>query len=135
LVVIGPYDQFVNRTLWPALATLLIVGCSTLPLHPVDRTDPRFAECGGDREALAAFPLDASDYSLHFPAMGKAPELEGASQAFAVVFGPDYEPATYGPGDPEPAADGTRYVCIYVGEPPGGTVNIYGPVDISGLRP
>jgi len=103
--------------------------------YPVDRSDPRFAQCGGDRDALAAFPLDASDYRLHFPRMGLSPELEGGGQAFAVVFGPDYVPATVGFAQPPPAEDDTRYVCIYVGRPPGGDLNIYGPVDVSGLRP
>jgi hypothetical protein len=123
-----------TRILLPAMASIL-VACSTLPLYPVDRLDPRFAECGGDADALAAFPLTASDYQLHLPAFGNAPELDGAGEAFAVVFGRDFVPATYGPGQPQAADDGTRYVCIYVGAPHGGTVNIYGPVDIGGLRP
>lgn len=67
--------------------------------------------------------------------MGKAPELEGGGLAFAVVLGPNYVPATYGGGQLEPAREGTRFVCIYVGMPPGGVLNIYGPVDITGLRP
>jgi hypothetical protein len=123
-----------RRSLLPAIASLL-VACSTLPIYPVDRTDPRFDECRGGDDALAAFPLDASEFSLHFPAMGVAPELDGAGPAFAVVLGPDYVPATVGGGQPPVADEGTRYVCIYVGEPHDGTVNIYGPGDISGLRP
>ena len=123
-----------RRNLLPAVASLL-VACSTLPTHPVDRTDPRFGECRGGDDALAAFPLDASEYPLHFPAMGLAPELDGAGPAFAVVLGPDYVPATFGGGQPQPAEGGTRYVCIYVGMPPRGTANIYGPVDITGLNP
>jgi hypothetical protein len=124
----------VITTVLSCLAVVL-VACSTLPVQPIDRFDPRFAACGGGDDALAAFPLDASEYPLHFPAMGLAPELDGGGPAFAVVFGPDYVPATFGGGQPQPADEGSRYVCIYLGRPPGGTANIYGPVDITGFQP
>jgi hypothetical protein len=116
-----------------SIATLafLVVGCAPLPIFPVDRTDERFAECGGDAEALAAFPLDASEYLEHFPEMGRAPELEVGGPAFAVVFGPEWVPATYGGGQAEPAPPGTRYVCVHAG----GVRNVYGPIDISDLGP
>jgi hypothetical protein len=56
---------------------------------PIDRTDPRFAKCGGTAgPVIATFPMAAAhDYRLHFPAIGRAPELDGSSSpAFVVVF-------------------------------------------------
>jgi hypothetical protein len=113
---------------------LAVAGCSAL--WPVNRADPRFAACGGnDENAEAAFPLVASEYRQHFPQMGESPELEGAGDAFAVVFNPEYVPATFGFGQPQPAGPGMRYVCVYVGMPPNGSSNLYSDVDITGMRP
>jgi hypothetical protein len=126
---VGLYDVRVKRSF--VTLAFLVVGCAWLPTFPVELADERFAACGGDAEALAAFPLDASEYLEHIPAMGRAPELEAGGPAFAVVFGPDFVPATSGPGQPQPAAPGTRYVCVHAGD----VANVYGPIDISGLAP
>ena len=84
---------------------------------------------------MAAFRLRASDYATHFPAMGRAPELETDTDAFAVVHGPDYVPSIFGGRAAPRPPPGTRYVCIYVGMPPDGQRNVYGPVDLTGMRP
>jgi hypothetical protein len=51
------------------------------------------------------------------------------------VFNPEYVPATFGFGQPQPAGPGMRYVCVYVGMPPNGSSNLYSDVDITGMRP
>jgi hypothetical protein len=109
---------------------------------PIDRSDARFQACGGGAfEVVAAFPMVASDYQRHFPRMGFSPELDVNEEAFAVVFAEGYQPATLGgpllPG-PQPRPQhqaGTHYVCVYVGTPPNGVQNLYGEVDITGVRP
>ena len=112
---------------------ILLVACSVVDL-PVDRSDPRFHLCGGDGfEVVTAFPMIASDYQAHFPRMGLSPELDVNEEAFAVVFAEGYQPATFGLGQANPQA-GTHYVCVYVGTPPNGFYNLYGNVDITGMR-
>lgn len=102
----------------------------------IDRSDPRFAACGGNDEVSAAFAFEAaSDYREHFPRMGRAPELEVADPAFAIVYDEDYVPAVFGGVAAGPAVPGTRHVCVYVGQPPNGTHNVYGDVDITGMEP
>ena len=122
------------RAVLPVLAALCLAGCGQLPFYPVVRDDPRFQECGGNADVLAAFPMHAADYADHFPALGRAPELDIDADAFAVVHGPDWVPGTFGGAAPKAEA-GTRYVCVYVGLPPNGVRNVYGPVDITDIRP
>jgi hypothetical protein len=113
---------------------LLLAGCAFLIEHPIDSADARFAACGGvGNDVVAAFPMRAADYKLHFPKMGIAPELDVDESAFAVVFGEDVRlPIGADGADEEP---GTHFMCVYVGSPPTGTPNWYGGVDITGMNP
>jgi hypothetical protein len=85
----------------------------------------------------------ARQYHDHFPLMGMAPELESDDPAFAVVFAEGKEPPIpllpqLRPAD-DPAAAAPdashRTVCIYVGVPPGGAMNVYVDVDVALLLP
>jgi len=118
----------------------LLTACTAIV--GMDRADPRFAECGGTADnAAAAFAFIARDYKRHFPFMGRSPELEVDAPAFAVVFVEGHQVATFGlrqqAEHQAPAGDSTtgRFVCVYVGTPPGGAYNIYGNVDVSVIAP
>ena len=120
----------------------ILTGCAALA--PVDAIDPRFQACGGTRDNTdATVTFTARDYHEHFPLMGKAPELESDESAFAVVFGQGKEPPIpllpplmqgNVPVAPPPDAF-HRTVCIYVGRPPDGVMNVYGDVDVAVLLP
>jgi hypothetical protein len=120
----------------------LVAGCGVMS-HPVDAADPRFAACGGQADTvIAAFPLRADEYRGHFPEIGKAPELEVETDAFAVVFDLDYQPAIMGGQQPrddvpavEPPPPTGHFVCVYLGEPGQGDTTLYADVDIAGMRP
>ena len=118
-----------------AAICVLLAGCSMFGA-PVNRSDPRFQECGGGTfEVVAAFSLIASDYQRHFPRMGRSPELQVDEEAFAVVFAEGYEPPIFGRIGDAPRQPGPHFVCVYVGVPPTGTYNVYAEVDITGMRP
>jgi hypothetical protein len=126
------------------LVVALLTGCTVVA--PVDTGDPRFKACGATVESAdATVAFTARDYHDHFPLMGISPELESDDQAFAVVFaegeGPPmavYPQIELGDHDepPPPAQDSPhRTVCIYVGQPPDGVVNVYVGVDVALLLP
>lgn len=128
------------RILVPLVA--LLAACGLVP-HPVHAADPRFAACGGQADGVvAAFPFRADQYHDHFPEMGRSPELEVDSEAFAVVFDLEYRPATMGgplmgndaPAVPPPPPIG-HFVCVYLGGPDQGSTYLYGDVDIAWMRP
>lgn len=120
----------------------LLSACGLVP-HLIDAADPRFAACGGQAETVvAAFPFRADQYRDHFPEMGRSPELEVESDAFAVVFDFDYRPLMGGPlvGNDAPAAAFPpprtgHVVCVYLGAPGQGNTYLYGDVDIAWMRP
>src|SRR5918992_5372768 len=121
----------------------LLAACGLVP-HMIDAADPRFAACGGQAEmVVAAFPFRADQYRDHFPEMGRSPELEVESDAFAVVFGLDIRPLTMGGplvgNDAAAAAFPPRrpghVVCVYLGAPGQGSTYLYGDVDIAWMRP
>jgi hypothetical protein len=127
-------------------ATLLVVSLLTscAAIAPVDAADPRFEECHGHVDTVdATVAFTARDYQDHFPLMGRAPELEVDTPAFAVVFeeGGGPMPITGQiprPGDEppvEPAESRHRTVCIYVGQPPDGEGHVYFDVDVALLLP
>jgi hypothetical protein len=120
----------------------LLAGCALVP-HPVDAADPRFGACGGQADTvIAAFPFRADEYRDHCPEMGRSPELEVETDAFAVVFDLDHQPAIMGGQQPrndapavEPPPPTGHFVCMYRGEPAQGDLTLYGDVDIAGMRP
>jgi hypothetical protein len=120
----------------------LLAGCGLVP-HPVHAADPRFAACGGQADmVVAAFPFRADQYRVHFPEIGKSPELEVESEAFAVVFDLDHRPLTMGGpfiGNDAPVAPPQppigHFVCVYLGAPGQGSTHLYGDVDIAWMRP
>ena len=127
-----------------SLLCVLLSGCGLLlGGHAIDRSDPRFAACGGNADdVLAAFPMGAADYQRHFPEMGLSPELHVDEPAFAVVFAEGFQgPPTFGgplvqdPRGEERAEPKPHFVCLYVGNPPTGVTNWYGEVDIAGMNP
>ncbi len=74
--------------------------------------------------------------------MGKSPELEVDADAFAVVFDLDHQPAMMGgpllghdAAAAPPAQPTGHFVCVYVGAPGQGDINVYGDVDIAWMRP
>jgi hypothetical protein len=133
------YDRDV-RMLLPIAA--LLAGCGLVP-HPVDAADPRFGACGGQADTvIAAFPFRADEYRDHFPEMGRSPELEVETDAFAVVFDLDFRPAMMGgqrPRDDAPVEEPPpltgHFVCVYLGAPGEGDTNLYADVDVAWMRP
>ena len=74
--------------------------------------------------------------------MGKSPELEVDTDAFAGVFDLDYQPMVVGgplltndAAVVEPPPPTGHFVCVYLGEPGRGEANLYGDVDIAWMRP
>jgi hypothetical protein len=128
------------RILIPMVA--LLAGCGPVP-HPINAADPRFEACGGQADTvIASFPLRADQYRDHFPEMGRSPELEVEADAFAVVFDLDYQPAMMGgpllrhdvaAARSQPPTG--HFVCVYLGAPGKGDINLYGNVDIAWMGP
>jgi hypothetical protein len=125
-----------------ALMVAALAGCALVP-HPVDAADPRLAACGGQADTVvAAFPFRADQYRDHFPEIGRSPELEVDAPAFAVVFDLDHEPPHRGgpllgngAAAPPPPPPMGHWVCVYLGAPGDGVMNLYGDVDIAWMRP
>lgn len=123
------------------LLVALLTGCAAIAR--VDAGDRRFEACNGTKATVdATVAFTARDYLAHFPLMGKSPELESDAPAFAVVFAegerppvpllPQLRPDGAAPPAPEQSH---RTVCIYVGQPPDGEMNIYLNVDVALLLP
>jgi hypothetical protein len=122
----------------PIIALLVAAGCSFLSPYPVDRSHPGFSACGGDATGvIAAFPISrARDFWKHFPAAGKAPELEVDDPAFIVVYDGIHEFAHMGNPRAETAAPrqsraGLTDLCVFVG----GSTNVYTDVSTVGFSP
>jgi hypothetical protein len=127
-----------------AVLVVLLTGCAAAV--PVDADDPRFEACGGTAGTVdATLDFVAREYHDHFPLMGRSPELETDDPAFAVVFADgEGPPMAVHPqlelGDhdelPQPPQDSPhRTVCLYVGQPTDGVVNVYVDVDVALLLP
>jgi hypothetical protein len=119
---------------------LVAAGCSLLSPYPVDRSHPGFSACAGEATGvIAAFPIRrARDFWKHFPAAGRAPELETDDPAFVVVYdGLDPFPHTgglRGPGEtapPRQRRSGVTDLCVFVG----GSTNVYSDVPTVGFSP
>jgi hypothetical protein len=117
---------------------LVAAGCSFLSPYPVDRSHPGFSACGGEATGvIAAFPIRrARDFWKHFPAAGKAPELEVDDPAFVVVYdGVQRFPHMGNPrgetAPPRQERSGFTDLCVFVG----GSTNIYTDVSTVGFNP
>lgn len=118
-----------------AIAALLVAGVA----WQVYGQDQNFRACGVTQttKVKAAFAMaHASDFWLHFPNAGKAPELEIADPAFVVVFdGPVARPLTGpvgGQGQQTATSDlRDNVVCVVIG----GSPTVYSEVDLSGMQP
>lgn len=126
----------------------VVAACAALGVgsgRVVDRSDPRFASCAGDRvPVIAAFPMAAArDYKTHLPKMGRSPELDASVvPAFVVVFegvwpgahmvAPPRAGTTLPPRSLEP---GSHDVCVWVGDAATGQLNVYEDVDTAGMAP
>ncbi len=95
-----------------------------------DEAEALIRECGIGGRVAAYFRIpDGNDYRDHFPNMGRAPEIEGASGLFVVVYeGPVSGPFLGAPGaSREPPSDA---LCVIT---PAGEPLIYGDVSRDGM--
>jgi hypothetical protein len=122
------------------VALLVAAGCAGLSPYPVDRSHPGFSACAGEATGvIAAFPISrARDFWKHFPAAGKAPELEVDDPAFVVVYDGIHEfPLMGNPrraGETAPPRQrrvGFTDLCVFVG----GSTIVYSDVSTVGFSP
>jgi hypothetical protein len=124
----------------PIISLLVAAACSGLTPYPVDRSHAGFSACAGEATGvIAAFPISrARDFWKHFPAAGKAPELEVDDPAFIVVYDGVHEfphmGRFRGPGETAPPRQrrvGFTDLCVFVA----GSPNVYTDVPTVGFSP